>query len=311
MTVELAQWRLFATLVDCGSLMKAAEVLHTDQPALSRALRRLERLIGTPLFIRTSRGLTLTQVGERLLVPARQLVELAATLESRALAEARQTRGVLKIGALDFYPLTTAIAEASRGLEGDQSVRTELVGLPWLAHSKAVRDRLVDVGFTLTVDGRLPNGAMRCQPLWDEPEPFALVSEHHPLASSQRVDPRALADLPLHLPAKEDNPDIHHLVLELLVDAGVPAPRRAPPLRSLAAVVQQIAAGNGWSVITGALARHALPGTVAVPLSVSSRHDVQFALVWHSSADHAIISAFSENLQRTLACHSADDRSSR
>jgi len=302
MTIELGQWRLFVTLADCGSLMKAAEVLHTDQPALSRSLRRLERLVGAPLFVRTSRGLTLTELGERLLTPARSLLNQADALESQALAEARKAHRVLKVGALDFYPLTTATAEACQSLTADQAVRTELVGVPWLAHPKAVRDRLIDVGFTLTVDGALPDAPrMRCQPLWDEPEAFALVSRHHPGALEEQMDPRALADLPLHLPAKEDNPDIHDLVLELLADAGVPAPRRAPPLRSLAAVIQQVAAGYGWTLITGTLARHALPGTVAVPLRVSSRHTVQLALIWHSSADQTIISAFSENLQSALA----------
>ena len=103
-----------------------------------------------------------------------------------------------------------------------------------------------------------------------------------------------------------DNPDIYHLVLELLADAGVLAPRRAPTVASLAAVIQQISGGNGWTVIASTVARHVLPGTVAVPLRVSSRHNVQFALVWHASVDHAIISAFSDKLQGLLMRHSAD-----
>src|ERR1700761_4579493 len=211
MAVELGQWRLLVMLADHGSLMKAAAVLHTDQPALSRSLRRLERLVGAPLFVRTSRGLTLTELGEHLLVPARRLLEQADALESQAVAQARTAHRVLKVGALDFYPLTTVTAEACQSLTGaDPTVRTELVGLPWLAHSKAVRNRLIDVGFTLTVDGHLPDAAvMRCEPLWDEPEAFALISQQHPLALGRPVDPRELADLPLHLPAKEDNPDIY------------------------------------------------------------------------------------------------------
>src|SRR3954447_6959728 len=110
MAIDLAQWRGLVTLAERGSLMKAAEALHSDQPALSRSLRRLERLIGAPLFVRSSRGLTLTELGRRLHQPACDLIEQADAVEAHAHAEARQAGGVLKVGAVDIYPITTAIA---------------------------------------------------------------------------------------------------------------------------------------------------------------------------------------------------------
>jgi hypothetical protein len=79
---------------------------------------------------------------------------------------------VLKVGALDFYPLTTALAEPCQELVvRHQPIVADLIGLPWLTHSRAVRDRVIDVGFTLTVDGRPPEAStMRSQPLREEPE---------------------------------------------------------------------------------------------------------------------------------------------
>jgi LysR family hca operon transcriptional activator len=305
MALDLAQWRVFLAAADQGSLIKAAEVLHTDQPALSRSLRRLEVLIGAPLFLRSSRGLTLTELGRRLREPVRELVDQATTVEALAHAEARQISGILRVGAVDVYPMTAVIATACRDLTvAGRPVTVDVIGLPWLAHVRAVRERSIDVGFTLTVAGRLPDPSiMRSQPLWDEPETFALIASHHPLADADLIDPRDLADLPLHLPDKADNPDIYNLILEQLADAGVASPRRAPPLGTFATVIAHIAAGSGWSLSARTLARQTPRGIAARPLAVTPRHTVRFELIWHINTDPDTIATFAQRVQDALADH--------
>jgi DNA-binding transcriptional LysR family regulator len=306
MALELAQWRVFLAVAERGSLMKAAEVLHTNQPALSRSLRRLERLVGAPLFARSSKGLALTDLGRRLREPVQGLVDQADAVESRAGAEARRAGGVLRVGAVDTYPMNTVIAEASRDVTlGGQVLTVDVVGLPWLAHPRAVLNRTIDVGFTLTVDDRLPGaGTLRSRRLWEDEVSFALIATGHPLAGADLVDPRELADLPLHLPDRDDNPDLYHQVLELLADAGVPAPRRAAPATTLANVVANVAAGNGWSLVTRTMSRNVLPGTVAVPLAVAPRARLHFQVIWHADADPAAVGAFLQHLDEVLAARS-------
>src|SRR5450755_2247702 len=106
MSVELAQWRLFLAVADEGSLGRAAVRLGTDQPALSRAVRRLELVVGTALFIRSPSGMTLTAAGARLVEQVRTLVAAADTLDGTADIVARDAAGVLRVGALDFSPST-------------------------------------------------------------------------------------------------------------------------------------------------------------------------------------------------------------
>jgi DNA-binding transcriptional LysR family regulator len=302
MALELSQWRVFLAVAERGSLMKAAEVLHTNQPALSRSLRRLERLVGAPLFARSSKGLALTELGRTLREPVQSLVDHADAVESQAHAQARRASGILKVGAVDVFPMNAAIAQACQGLTvGDRPIVVDVIGLPWLAHPQAVLDRTIDVGFTLTVDGRLPDArVLRSRALWEETESFALISDRHPLTDADLIDPRDLADLPLHLPSKADNPDVYHLVLELLADAGVPSPRRAPHVGTLANVVAHVAAGHGWMVSTRTMARHAAPGIVARPLAVTARHAVRFVVAWHTGADPAAVGAFLERLDEAL-----------
>ena len=60
MLLNLREIHAFQTIVDCGSLGKAAEVLHVTQPALSRIVKRLEEQLGVPLFERHQRGARVT-----------------------------------------------------------------------------------------------------------------------------------------------------------------------------------------------------------------------------------------------------------
>jgi DNA-binding transcriptional LysR family regulator len=78
MSVELRQLRCLAAIVDAGSFTDAAIDLGVSQAAVSRTLASLEAVLGTRLLRRTTREVTLTAAGNRVLPHAR-----------RALAEAQ------------------------------------------------------------------------------------------------------------------------------------------------------------------------------------------------------------------------------
>lgn len=56
MSLNLQQLRAFTTIVETGSLGRAATELHLTQPALSRTIKRLEADLGAPLLSVTARG---------------------------------------------------------------------------------------------------------------------------------------------------------------------------------------------------------------------------------------------------------------
>lgn len=72
--MELRQLRYFLALADELNFHRAAKQLHMTQPPLSRAIQALERELGTPLFHRHARGLTLTHAGETLRTDATRLM---------------------------------------------------------------------------------------------------------------------------------------------------------------------------------------------------------------------------------------------
>jgi LysR family pca operon transcriptional activator len=65
--IGLRHLRHFLAVAESKSMTRAAETLHTVQPALSRSLRELEADLGAPLFHRTPQGMVLTRAGEELL----------------------------------------------------------------------------------------------------------------------------------------------------------------------------------------------------------------------------------------------------
>lgn len=81
MNIDWRAWHLFLAVAESGSLTKAATMLDTSQPTLSRQLYQLERQLGRSLFDRSTRGLVLTSFGQTLLEESRKMATSANKLE--------------------------------------------------------------------------------------------------------------------------------------------------------------------------------------------------------------------------------------
>ena len=78
---------LFLAVADALSFRQAAETLHLSQPPLSRAIRELEERLGTRLFERSTKGVSLTDAGQRLLPYARSIGKLLREAEAELAAQ--------------------------------------------------------------------------------------------------------------------------------------------------------------------------------------------------------------------------------
>lgn len=87
---------LFLALADALSFRQAAERLHLSQPPLSRAIRELEERLGTRLFDRNTKGVTLTAAGEKLVPYARSVAKILREAELALAAEGVPAR--LRVG---------------------------------------------------------------------------------------------------------------------------------------------------------------------------------------------------------------------
>lgn len=100
--IDLDLYRVFYAVAKCGSLTKASEELYISQPAVSQAIKHLEKQLGGKLFNRVSRGMELTETGGRQIF---ELVERAIKLLDSAESKFKESKniatGVLRISAAD------------------------------------------------------------------------------------------------------------------------------------------------------------------------------------------------------------------
>ena len=91
----------FLEIVESGSFSRAAEKVNRTQSAVSMQIRRLEDILGKPLFVREGRGSVLTPDGETLRSYARRIVRLNDEAISRLTLP--DLSGVVKVGIPDDY----------------------------------------------------------------------------------------------------------------------------------------------------------------------------------------------------------------
>ena len=72
MEQNLSQYKIFYEVAKAGNISKAAKELYISQPAISKAISKLEDSLGLSLFTRSSRGVQLTSEGEILFEHTRE-----------------------------------------------------------------------------------------------------------------------------------------------------------------------------------------------------------------------------------------------
>lgn len=102
MISNLEYYKVFYYVAEYGSLTRAAERLSISQPAVSQALKQLEDLLQTKLFVRASRGIRLTLEGESLYLHVKKGYEEIELGEKKLLKMLNLESGELHIGASDM-----------------------------------------------------------------------------------------------------------------------------------------------------------------------------------------------------------------
>lgn len=253
--MELRQLRYFVTVAEELGFGRAAERLHIVQPAVSQQVRRLERELGVRLFDRSTRQVRLTAAGERLLPEALAALASAERLRTAAAEITAGTDGILRIGT-------------SQGL-GDRLDRVlEKLRLPVRLHALSLADRLaavrsgeLDAAFVRLLTA---TPGLEVIPVWSERLVAALPAAH-PLAAYPALTVKQLAELPVRLAPREENPPFHDLISQ----AAGGQLRHAGAFTTLQDTLAQIGAGApSWTVLYAAAADATVVRRVAFrPLS--------------------------------------------
>ena len=97
--MDIRTMQYYLAVVREGTISAAAQVLHIAQPSLSRQMKELEDELGTPLFIRGNRKITLTEEGMVLRKRAEEMVRLMQMTEEEISQIRNHVSGSVRIGA--------------------------------------------------------------------------------------------------------------------------------------------------------------------------------------------------------------------
>lgn len=159
------QLRYFIKIAEVKSLSRAAEDLECTQPALSRQLASLEAHLGCALFVRTGRGMDLTDCGRRILEDVRPSFITIDSAISR-LRDKNEVQGaltVVSVHTLSYYFIGELVKEFSTRYPGiDLSVmgRSSPEVVELVASGKA------DIGFVY--DTAVASEKIVSTPLFDD-----------------------------------------------------------------------------------------------------------------------------------------------
>jgi DNA-binding transcriptional LysR family regulator len=96
---RLHKLEVFVAVADAGSFAKAGTRLRLSPPAVTRAISALEERLGARVFNRTTRSLTITDVGQRFLESARRILSDLDSAEKEAVGETAVPSGHLTLTA--------------------------------------------------------------------------------------------------------------------------------------------------------------------------------------------------------------------
>ncbi|MGI5128974.1 LysR family transcriptional regulator [Pseudonocardia sp. CA-107938] len=150
--MDVRSLRYAVTLADTLHFGRAAQVHYIAAQPFGRRIQALERELGTPLFARTSRRVTITPAGERFLPRARQVLAQLDALVRQAEGPPADS-GVLRIGVLGFglADLWPDVRDLVRSRCPDLALTS--MELDWENQYDAVRAGDVDVAIVHDVGG--------------------------------------------------------------------------------------------------------------------------------------------------------------
>ncbi|MDO8298460.1 LysR family transcriptional regulator [Lacisediminimonas sp.] len=225
-----------------GSLTAAANVLHVTQSALSHSMKKLERQLGTDIWLREGRSLRLTQGGQYLLAVANRVLPQLTLAEDRLRQFAQGERGELRIG-MECHPcyqwllkVVSPYLAAWPDVDVDVKQKFQFGGIGALFG--------YEIDLLVTPDPLYKPGLI-FEPVFDY-EQVLVVAADHKLAKEDYVKPRQLTnEVLVTYPVPTDRLDIYNL---FFTPAGV-TPRRHKVIETTDIMLQIVASGRGVAAL--------------------------------------------------------------
>jgi len=272
LTITLQQLKYVLAVAEKGSINEAAKSLFISQPSLSNAIKDLEKEIKRVLFVRTNRGIALTNDGAEFLGYARQVLQQAEMLEEKYLSgvSAKQRFSIstqhytfaanafvelVKEFGGDEYDFTIRETKTFDIIEDVRLLRSELGVIYLSTYNETVVRKLLD------------ESDIEFYPLFTV-NPHVFLYKKHPLASQESIDLKDLEDFP-RLSFEQGAYSSFYCTEEILSDRNV---KKSIRVSDRAALVNFLVGLNAYTISTGIFPKY-LHGDdiISVPLNVDEK----------------------------------------
>ena len=266
--MNLARLRVFHEVAHAGTFSAAADALSYTPSAVSQQMAKLEAELATPLVVRTSRGVTLTDAGTALLERTRSILGEVRAAEAELDALAGRRAGTVRLGSFPTATQTIAARALRTFAERFPDIEVRLVDDEPHANAARLYDRALDLALVFSHAGRrigvdyagrarCPEDAVTLRPLFDDRFVLVVPDGHH------------LAGVPVTIDALEDEVLIGSRHTPGLDDLAVRCAEHGFSPRfngfyctDYLAVRTLVAAGEGIAVVPGLAAAKPVDGTV-------------------------------------------------
>lgn len=279
--------RYFQVLAEELHFARAASRLRIAQPPLSRQIKAIEGELGTALFLRTPKGVELTQAGRTLLAEVPNILDLASRAEERTRLAGRGVIGQLDVGIFGSAVLDVIPRILSRYRQARPRVKITLFNQTKAEQILALRERGIMVGFNRLVPDE-PDLAV--ETVLRERMLVAL-HESSPLCTKRSVSIRDLADQPMILYPNLPMPGLAQEVMAAFHGEGVRL-EVAQHVEDVLTSVALVASGFGACITTESAASLRLPGVVYRPLRSKTLHDIELSCLYRRGDSSPILADF-------------------
>lgn len=281
--ISLRHLRVLSLLLETGSLTRAAEILETTQPTLSKVLARLRIYFDDPLFVRVGPAMHPTPKAVALDQPLKELLAASAAIRSPGVpfdpsSSSREFSVVVTdVGMIAMLPQIIAHLErAGRGLR--------LKAVPFDARQLETRLEAGEADIAL---GAFPDAAptMRRQRLYADPYVSVARKEHPRLAALARGD-RFLRERQIVVTSSHAGHAAHRL-LDRVLKSELPAERVLVRLPSFVTSAFVASSTDAVATLPARLAQCLADklGLAVFPTPLPLP-PIEIGQLWHERVDH-------------------------
>lgn len=251
MHYDLKDLRLFLAIADAGNLSAGATEMHMTASSASYRLKNLEYAVGSQLFVRNPKGMSLTPAGEVLLRHARSLLADALAMHAEMGAYSTNLRGSIRLLANSSSLNSFIIPSLARFLVSNANINVDLKEQESPTISQAIEEGLADIGVGAALE---PRPSLHRE-LYAIDRLVCVVPPFHPMANRSEI---SYTELLAHDLVSMNRNSSNYLYLNNQARMAGRPMRVRVHVQNFNALLYMVEAGVGAAVVPASTAEEAI-----------------------------------------------------